>query len=283
MKDSNETLRELQDWYAAQCDEWWEHEFGVSITTMDNPGWSVEIDLDGTLLETRQFETIERDEESKNWLVCKVQNCKFIAYGGPSQLQEMIEIFLAWAKTVPDWLSQPPEQPQSLTRQLENQKAWAAQETTPQANICMTDGCSLKRVSLSMFCRKHHFAQLKRSIPKTVREIWVFGSETGVAELRQKLLDRIRSIYGTEAVRSQTETGGITLTIDWMRKPIDLVLEDNSDEEVMKIRQATGHLGCARDSSEFLLPLFHSEIIEPLADTTSGVETKLNIWNARED
>jgi hypothetical protein len=147
MRHSSETFRELQDWYAAQCDEEWEHKFGVSITTLDNPGWGVEIDLSGTWLETKAFEPVERDEKSENWIVCKLQNGKFTAYGGPSQLQQMIEIFLAWAKSVPDWLSKPPEQPESLERQIENQAAWAAQDTTSQAEMCKAEGCSEKRRS----------------------------------------------------------------------------------------------------------------------------------------
>ncbi|MGW1432997.1 Imm53 family immunity protein [Streptomyces sp. NPDC002431] len=41
----------LQGWYSAQCDEDWEHEWGVRINTLDNPGWSVRIDLEDTDLE----------------------------------------------------------------------------------------------------------------------------------------------------------------------------------------------------------------------------------------
>jgi hypothetical protein len=32
-------IRELQQWYLAQCDGDWEHEWGVQIGTLDNPGW----------------------------------------------------------------------------------------------------------------------------------------------------------------------------------------------------------------------------------------------------
>ncbi|MCM2498968.1 immunity 53 family protein [Neorhizobium galegae] len=35
-------------WYEAQCDGAWEHGFGASIDTLDNPGWSLKIDLAGT-------------------------------------------------------------------------------------------------------------------------------------------------------------------------------------------------------------------------------------------
>ena len=38
-------LRKLQSWYQAQCDEDWEHGEGITIETLDNPGWSLEIAL----------------------------------------------------------------------------------------------------------------------------------------------------------------------------------------------------------------------------------------------
>ena len=45
------TIKEIEDWYRAQCDDEWEHQFGMKIDPLDNPGWSVEIDLKGTNLE----------------------------------------------------------------------------------------------------------------------------------------------------------------------------------------------------------------------------------------
>lgn len=38
----------IQRWYANLCDADWEHQYGISLTTIDNPGWSLRIDLDGT-------------------------------------------------------------------------------------------------------------------------------------------------------------------------------------------------------------------------------------------
>ena len=45
----------LQDWYLAQCNGDWEHEFGIKIDTLDNPGWSVVIDLLGTNYENKKL------------------------------------------------------------------------------------------------------------------------------------------------------------------------------------------------------------------------------------
>lgn len=38
-------LQWLEVWYSRQCDGDWEHSQVVSITTLDNPGWSVDIFL----------------------------------------------------------------------------------------------------------------------------------------------------------------------------------------------------------------------------------------------
>ena len=40
-------LQLLQEWYVAQCDGDWEHSYGVKIDTLDNPGWSLKVDLVG--------------------------------------------------------------------------------------------------------------------------------------------------------------------------------------------------------------------------------------------
>ncbi|WP_203237204.1 Imm53 family immunity protein [Streptomyces gilvosporeus] len=34
-------LSSLTAWYTSQCDGGWEHEYGIRIETLDNPGWSV--------------------------------------------------------------------------------------------------------------------------------------------------------------------------------------------------------------------------------------------------
>nr|TKK07812.1 hypothetical protein SrhCFBP13529_11555 [Stenotrophomonas rhizophila] len=43
-------LDRLQKWYADQCDGDWEHSFGIRIDTLDNPGWTVSVDLTDTAL-----------------------------------------------------------------------------------------------------------------------------------------------------------------------------------------------------------------------------------------
>jgi Immunity protein 53 len=96
-------LVELQKWYRSHCDGDWEHGEGISIGTLDNPGWTIEISLRGTDLEGRGFrehaygvgENAQTSREE--WLTCKVEKNIFKAFGGPFKLEEMIGVFLDWA------------------------------------------------------------------------------------------------------------------------------------------------------------------------------------------
>jgi len=49
-------IEQIQAWYAAQCNGDWEHQYGISIDTLDNPGWCVTIDLTRTSLENVVFQ-----------------------------------------------------------------------------------------------------------------------------------------------------------------------------------------------------------------------------------
>ena len=92
-------LRRLQEWYYAQCDEEWEHSYGVTISTVDNPGWSLSVELTDTALENKPFVTIQKDaDDREEWIHCSVRDGKFIGSGGPLKLEAIIEIFLAWAE-----------------------------------------------------------------------------------------------------------------------------------------------------------------------------------------
>ena len=38
----------LQQWYYGHCNGDWEHGSGIHIDTLDNPGWSITINLEDT-------------------------------------------------------------------------------------------------------------------------------------------------------------------------------------------------------------------------------------------
>ena len=44
---SNE-LAFLEAWYRKHCGGDWEHQHGVELGTLDNPGWRLAVDLEGT-------------------------------------------------------------------------------------------------------------------------------------------------------------------------------------------------------------------------------------------
>jgi hypothetical protein len=91
-------LKELQDWYESRCGKNWEDQFGVEIGTLDNPGWEVAIDLADTGLEGKPFREIKELGDERDWIRCWVEGKRFLGVGGPQKLEEILRIFLGWAK-----------------------------------------------------------------------------------------------------------------------------------------------------------------------------------------
>ena len=95
-------LEELQAWYLAQCDGDWEHQYGVKIDTLDNPGWRVSIDLVETRLEATTFEdVVDKYEHDMEWMRCWRDHSKFEIACGPSRLADGLRVFLDWAASLP--------------------------------------------------------------------------------------------------------------------------------------------------------------------------------------
>ncbi len=86
-------LTRLQNWYLINCDGDWEHGYGVSIETLDNPGWKVKINLDDTCLTELQYEK-QVDNGTFDWLFIKVNEKQFEDAGDTSKLTTILEIFL---------------------------------------------------------------------------------------------------------------------------------------------------------------------------------------------
>jgi hypothetical protein len=89
----NDQLTWLQDWYAAQCDGDWEHIYGVEIGTLDNPGWSIAVDLAETALESLILDKVETRRSETDWLVVEIRDQKFLGFCGSQNLGELIGIF----------------------------------------------------------------------------------------------------------------------------------------------------------------------------------------------
>lgn len=86
-------LTRIQNWYQTNCNDEWEHRYGFSISTLDNPGWSVKIDLTETPLEHLQFEK-SIDAGRFDWMNITTKDKVFKAYCDPTKLTEVLRIFL---------------------------------------------------------------------------------------------------------------------------------------------------------------------------------------------
>lgn len=86
----------LQAWYSSNCNGTWEHEYGIEISTLDNPGWTVTIDLVG--VEKPPHAPLEHisDLGPNDWISCKLAEASFRGYGDPSKLDAIIGIFRQW-------------------------------------------------------------------------------------------------------------------------------------------------------------------------------------------
>ena len=98
------TLQRLQSWYTLQCNEEWEHRYGISIESCDNPGWWVKVELEGTALEGKPFTRIVANVDSQgfqlgeSWLHCHLDGSIWNGAGDESRLEQILELFLRWAE-----------------------------------------------------------------------------------------------------------------------------------------------------------------------------------------
>lgn len=86
-------LQRLQNWYKLQCNGDWEHSYGIKISTLDNPGWCVTVDLEMTPLETLKLE-VEHHVSELEWYIIAAKDSKYIAYGDFQKLEFLIAYFL---------------------------------------------------------------------------------------------------------------------------------------------------------------------------------------------
>ena len=91
-------IESLMAWYRSQCDGEWEHQHGVRIGTLDNPGWSLDVDLSETPHAGKSLpqKMIQRSED--DWAFVEVKDDVFRARGGPGNLSELLEIFAAFVE-----------------------------------------------------------------------------------------------------------------------------------------------------------------------------------------
>lgn len=93
-------LHWLERWYQEQCDDEWEHSCGVTIETLDNPGWLVQADLQSLepkALADRVLAVVGEPPSDKNgnnggiiWMTCDIKSGKFVGAGDPTQLRTIL-------------------------------------------------------------------------------------------------------------------------------------------------------------------------------------------------
>jgi hypothetical protein len=88
----------LLKWYHDHCNGDWEHGSSIHIDTLDNPGWSITINLQDTMLEHKKFQEIELEYSKDSWLFCFIKDGKFEGRCGPFNLPEALKIFREWAE-----------------------------------------------------------------------------------------------------------------------------------------------------------------------------------------
>jgi hypothetical protein len=93
-----DTVSRLCVWYELQCADDWHEDHGIRIDTLDNPGWSLKIDLKGTSLYDRDFQEIRIERTDHDWITARKNGDTFESFGGPKALDEMIQVFLIWAE-----------------------------------------------------------------------------------------------------------------------------------------------------------------------------------------
>jgi hypothetical protein len=101
-------LEWIQKWFFSQCNGDWEHRLGITIETLDNPGWRVVINLEDTSLDGVSFTPVSIERSESNWLTCRVRDKQFEGFGGPENLVEIMDVFRIWSEsTLPSSLHNP--------------------------------------------------------------------------------------------------------------------------------------------------------------------------------
>lgn len=86
----------LEDWFSENCNEDWEHLYGIKIETVDNPGWYIEFDIKETDYESIDFDRINIRRSENDWVICYKDNGCIKGTGGVRNLKELLAIIKNW-------------------------------------------------------------------------------------------------------------------------------------------------------------------------------------------
>lgn len=91
-------IERLMKWYQSHCDGDWEHDQRVRIGTLDNPGWTLDVNVAGTEASGRTIALTRIERDERNWVHYEVARDAFIGQGGASNLAELLELFLGFVE-----------------------------------------------------------------------------------------------------------------------------------------------------------------------------------------
>lgn len=88
-----EILDWIQNWFKDNCDGDWEKDEVIQITTLDAPGWEVEIDISKTSIANLEIKWILNEINRQDWYGVKVEHQKFFAAGDANKLIFLLDLF----------------------------------------------------------------------------------------------------------------------------------------------------------------------------------------------
>lgn len=94
----NKGYQWIEEWYLENQAEEWGGTTSVKIETIDNPGWSVKINLQETNLENKSFNDFFDDKSEDDWILCEVKEGFFHGVGDAKKLSTILNIFKEWAE-----------------------------------------------------------------------------------------------------------------------------------------------------------------------------------------
>ncbi|QWB25001.1 immunity 53 family protein [Streptomyces koelreuteriae] len=75
---------------------------GLPVDRLDNPGWTVAIDLEEATLSGRPYERTGIRRSDSGWVMATVSDDVFQASRGPVNPREVLRLFRDWATSVSD-------------------------------------------------------------------------------------------------------------------------------------------------------------------------------------
>ncbi|MEQ5045296.1 Imm53 family immunity protein [Providencia manganoxydans] len=89
---NDDLITQLQNWYKSKCNGLWEHEYGLDISTLDNPGWKVHINGEKGKEELNL--TVNNNDD--DWLNIITNDIEFKGYGSPQNLNTILNYAIKW-------------------------------------------------------------------------------------------------------------------------------------------------------------------------------------------